>query len=113
MNTKHMAEVLADPAALAELQKCTSVCELEACLNEIGAECTREEALRFLRAWENAEADSEIIEMEYERTRARKRGILQYIKRVLQHGRAQRQMAATEPNHCAVTFEQIMKQMNR
>lgn len=52
MNKQNMGHIIADPTSLAVLQKCASVNELVACLNWAGAECTREEGLRFLRTWE-------------------------------------------------------------
>lgn len=61
MNTERMAAIIADPAAVAELKRCTSLAELVDCLNRDGAECTREEGLRFLRAWEKLEEDNEVI----------------------------------------------------
>lgn len=112
MNMKQMAEILADPAAMAELQKCTTVRELEARLNKSGAGCTREEALRFLRAWETAAADNESISMEDVKPGAHRKGVLHSVRQAL-HAVTPGRRTAAGANFSAVTFEQIMKRMSR
>lgn len=61
MNEKKMADIIADPTVWAEMQQCTSVRELVACLNKAGVECTREEGIQLLRAYERAEAEKETM----------------------------------------------------
>lgn len=64
MNKANMAHIIADPTALAELQKCASVNELVARLNWAGAECTREEGLRFLRTWERMATEDDPLDQD-------------------------------------------------
>ena len=101
-----MAEVLADSTAVAELQKCTSVSELETCLNKKGADCTREEALRFLRAWEDAAADNENADMDDAKPAD---GFFNYIRARFGHGARKRRGTS----RTTVTIEQIENRMSK
>lgn len=113
MNKENMAHIIADPTALAVLQRCASVNELVARLNWAGAECTREEGLRFLRTWEKLAAESECIEDAGVDMAAGGAGIIDAVKSMLGRdvSRKNKLMPGVNPNQ--LTIEMILNQMNK
>lgn len=112
MDTERMAEIIADPAIMAELRKCTSVTELVARLNQAGADCTREEGLRFLRAWEHIESDGQETEVEKKECARSGTGLLHRIRSVIREP-SRRRMAAPKQTPRMQNMELILKHMNR
>ena len=113
MNKANMAHIIADPTALAVLQKCTSVNELVARLNWAGAECTREEGLRFLRTWERMATEDDPLDEDEMDTVAGGSGIIGAVKSIFGRETSQscKLMPEVKPN--PLTIEMILDQMNK
>ena len=115
MKTENMTEIIADPTALAELQKCTSVNELVARLNQAGAECTREEGLRFLRTWENMAADDEPMDLDEmdQVAGGTGGGFIDYVKAFFRRDASlKRRVMSTNVQSNPLTIETILNKMN-
>lgn len=112
MDMEKLAGIIADPAALDKLQQCTSVGELVACLNKAGVACTREEGLRFLRAWESIAPDDEATGQLPDKD-THTGGLLSGLLSVFKRDGPRK----SKPSQCAgsgaLTIEAIMRQMDR
>lgn len=62
MANEYNQSIITNPTILVELKKCKTVRELAAHLNQMSIECSREEALRFLRTWEKLEDEREALD---------------------------------------------------
>ena len=110
MNTSRLADIISDPTVLAELQKCASVNELVERLNRAGVACTREEGLRFLRAWESVAADNEsMAEEEPDRVAGGTGGVKSFLRSVFAGENTRWGRRAS----CRATARAILSRMNR
>lgn len=113
MNTKNLSGIIADPIALAELQKCTSVNEMVARLNKAGAECTREEGLRFLRVWEDmASSAEELSPDELSEVAGGGNGIIGFIRSIFSRNESAGHKLPPESKPDQLTIERILNRMN-
>lgn len=114
MNMEKLADILADPAELTELQRCTSVRELVARLNKAGAACTREEGICFLRVMESVAEDDEAAALADEDKPARKTrragGLLPLLFR---RGADGKRKDALHEKKGTLNIDSILHRMNR
>ena len=112
MNKQNIARIIADPAALTALQKCATVNELVARLNRAGAECTREEGLRFLRTWERMAAARESLDDEALSNIAGGRGITGRIRSMFSRDAAAKHRFSSKDAPDPLTIQMILDHMN-
>lgn len=112
MNKQNMGHIIADPTALAVLQKCASVNELVACLNWAGAECTREEGLRFLRTWGKMAAERESLDDDEMDSISGGGGIIDSAKSMFRRGISQGRKLLPQVKSNPLTIEMILDRMN-
>ena len=112
MNKENIAHIIADPTALTVLQKCASVNELVTRLNWAGAECTREEGLRFLRTWEKMAAERESLDADEMDSISDSSGIIDSVKSMFRCVTSQSRKLTPQVKSNPLTIEMILDQMN-